>query len=60
MLDFTKKENELLDDFDAYFQNLVTTFNEFPRPEFAKIKLISKKRYEADLEEEARLKKLNI
>lgn len=30
------------------------------RPEFAKVKVISKKRYEGDLEEEARLKKLNV
>lgn len=59
-LEFTKKESDIIDEFEMHYIRIVTTFNEFTRPEFSKVKVVSKKRYEGDLEEEARLKKLNI
>ena len=34
--------------------------NEIPRPEFSKLQVICKKRYEGDIEEENRLRKLNL
>jgi hypothetical protein len=60
-LEFTKREQDILEDFEMMFYRTVRSFNDlFARPEFCKVKLVSKKRYEADLEEEQRLKKLNI
>ena len=60
-LEFTKRENDILQEFDLFFHRTVTSFNDFfVRPEFANVKVVSKKRYEADLEEETRLKKLNV
>ena len=60
-LEFTKRETDILEDFDAYILNTLGSLNDFlPRPEFAKVNVLSVKRYEGELEEEARLKKLNI
>jgi hypothetical protein len=44
----------MIEEFENYYNKLVTTFNDFNRPEFSKIKIVSKKRYEEDLEEEMR------
>jgi hypothetical protein len=50
-----------VEDFDQFILRTINSFNDFMvRPEFSKVKVISKKRYEGDLEEEARLKKLNV
>jgi hypothetical protein len=59
-IDFTKKESEIIEDFEVYFHRLITSFNDFNRPEFSKIKVVSKKRYAEDLEEETRQKKMTI
>ncbi len=59
-IDFVKKESEILEEFDMYFNRLIQSFNGTVRPEFAKVKLVSKRRYEGDNEEETRMKKLNI
>jgi len=60
-LDFTKKEAEILEDFDLFVLQTLDCLNDLlPRPEFAKVDVLSENRYEAQLEEEARLKKLNI
>ena len=37
--------------FEAYFENLVTCFNEFNRPEFCKIKEYNQKKYEVELKD---------
>ena len=42
---FTKKESEMVEDFEYFFERLVSSFNDFNRPEFAKIKIVSRKRY---------------
>ena len=59
-LAFSKRESEMLEEFELYFYRLVGSFNDFNRPEFSKIRVISKKRYEEDLEEELRQKKMTI
>lgn len=60
-LEFSKREQDIIEEFELWFLRTVTSFNQFlVRPEFANVKVISKKRYEGDLEEEARLKKLNV
>jgi hypothetical protein len=53
-LAFTKKETDMIEEFELYFHRVVNSFNDFNRPEFSKIRVISKKRYEDDLEEEIR------
>jgi hypothetical protein len=60
-LQFTKPQEEIMDEFDSYIQRTITSFNDFlPRPEFVKVKVVSQARYEEELEEEQRMKKLNI
>lgn len=53
-LQFNKREDDIIEDFEKFFDNMVISLNSFNRPEFSNIKIISKKRYEEDLEEEAR------
>ena len=36
-LEFNKSDEQILQNFEAYFEDLVTCFNEFNRPEFCKI-----------------------
>jgi len=59
-LDFNRKEGEILEEIDLWFDRVVKSFNDFIRPEFAKVKLVSRHKYEEELEEEARLRKLNF
>jgi hypothetical protein len=59
-LDFVKKESDIIEEFEMYFNRLVQSFNGTVRPEFSKVKVVTKKRYEGDIEEENRMKKLNI
>ena len=61
ILEFSKREKDTIDDFEEWIVRTIRSYNNcMPRPEFSKVKVVSKKRYEADLEEEQRLKKLNI
>lgn len=59
-MQFTKKEADIIDDFEIFFTKMINSFNDFARPEFSKIRIVSKKRYEDDLEDEMRQKKMSI
>ena len=61
ILEFSRREQSILDEFDLMFDNMVTSCNEnFIRPEFCKIKVVCKEQYADDLEEELRVRRLNF
>jgi len=42
----------MITDFEVFFENMISSFNGFNRPEFSKVRVVTQKRYEEDLEEE--------
>lgn len=50
-LEFNKSDELILLKFETYFESLVTSFNEFNRPEFCKIKEYNQKKYEVELKD---------
>jgi len=45
-LEFNKSDQQILEHFDAFFFDLVTSFNDFSRPEFCKVRLFNKRELE--------------
>jgi hypothetical protein len=50
-LTFNYKDEQILFYFSQYLDEMVTSFNDFPRPEFCKIKQLSKSKYKMYQEE---------
>ena len=46
--------------FETYFEDLVTCFNDFSRPEFCKIQEYHKKKYEMEIKELEAARKVNL
>ena len=59
-LSFNKSDEQVLNDFENYFEDLVTCFNEFTRPEFSKIISLPLKKYEQDRQEIAASRRTQI
>ena len=49
----------MLSYFERHLDSLINSFNDFVRPEFCKVKQISTKKYEADMEDEKRARKFS-
>ena len=59
-LEFNKSDDQILQNFEAYFEDLVTSFNEFNRPEFCKIQEYGQKKYEVEKKELEASRKINL
>ena len=50
-LEFNKSDEQILKMFEAYFEELITCFNDFNRPEFCKIQEYGQKKYEVEMKD---------
>lgn len=51
-LEFNKSDEQILHSFEEFFEDLVVCFNEFSRPEFCKIQVYTRKKYEYEMQEQ--------
>ena len=51
-LEFNKSDEHILHAFEEYFEDLVVCFNDFSRPEFCKIQVYTRKKYEYEMQEQ--------
>ena len=59
-LEFNKSDEQILHNFEAYFEELVHCFNDFNRPEFCKIQEFGQKKYEVEMKELENSRKVNL
>lgn len=51
-LEFNKSDEQILHAFEEFFEDLVVSFNDFSRPEFCKIQVYTRKKYEYEMQEQ--------
>ena len=59
-LEFNKSDEQILHNFEAYFDELVHCFNDFERPEFCKIEEYPQIKYEVEMKENENSRKVNL